>query len=356
MPDTCRAKSVTINDTTNKTLLHTGPVFLKQLVCFNSSTTEGVEATVTLYDSLDSTPAAGDARFTTCVPRQINSGILNAIIDGIIGSDQDATDGDPYDFPALSVNGLIKVLNNTIIVKCPDQTGSGTCTHGAPKGPPTAAANINGILKYLGDNLKVETPGDPSTWWTLGIGGITLIDLTGTITGFGYLSHQGFITHDDDSEMSYDRNASKVYNFPEPGIFFPHGIAVGALKTDNLSQGTGDKTYVTCVYQEAASNHTGGVVRSVYSAGKKSPASGAEILHNGQCIVDSLHIFNDDDDEMGVKILDGAEELALFVAGDNSLTQIYIPEPGLIIKNQLKIEQTAFGNEAPTSVVFREIN
>ena len=344
-------------------------VDLKQLVLFNSSTDKGVEADITLYDGVDST--ATDERFKVCLPRQIDSGFINNLIDQIIGDDPPST-LQVFDYPILCLNKVIQVFNQLVIGKCSIDTGPnptdtpvgknalGYCQHGATPGPPDALAlNLNGILWWLGNNLKIETPryssgGGDSLWWDLGIGSVTLFDYTAAITALGWIPHFGFIVHDNDSEMSYNRNASKVFDFPEPGLYFPTGIVAKSLKAET-SDAVGAATYVTAVYQQSASHHQGGTVKAVYEQGTTSASGYPKELVHGACIVDSVHIFNDDNDEQGIELYNGDELICNLYAGDNSLTSVYIPKPGFVFNDSLKFDQTSYNQNIATTIVYREV-
>ena len=81
-------------------------------------------------------------------------------------------------------------------------------------------------------------------------------------------------SHDTDTDMAYDRNQGYEVEFPYPGIYFSQGI-VGKVY-DEDSSSTSRETSVTCIYQEAASGSSGGLIKSAYSEGNTSGGWGGE--------------------------------------------------------------------------------
>jgi hypothetical protein len=163
----------------------------------------------------------------------------------------------------------------------------------------------------------------------------------------------GHWTTDDDTEMSYDRNAAKVINFPEPGLFFPTGIVGKSLRASTGS--TSSTAHVTCVYQQAPSTTIGGTMKAAFDDGDTSDPGSNQLLINQPCKIHSLHIFNDHSTEQGIKLFNGTEEIAQFYAGDNSLSQIELPKPGFIFDKNVYIRQSAYNARVRICAIYEEL-
>tara|TARA_Y100001973_G_C5187156_1_gene328592 strand:- start:775 stop:1791 length:1017 start_codon:yes stop_codon:yes gene_type:complete len=338
MADSCRGAYKEINGT-GKEVLVTGPVFLKQIVLTPTEVTDGREITVTLYDGL--TSAATDEKIKVSIPRQLNNNTLVNIINRIAGVDDGGGGANPY--PTGSLNWIIEAINDNIIA-------------------PLNSAQLPGITVPAISGFSVTTP-STGVWSAVSLDNITIFTWGGWA---GYstanplwdpfnisdLSHiSGW---DDDTEMSYDRNAAKVFDIPEPGIYFEKGIVGSALRA-STSPAAAAKTHVTCIYQQAPSTTRGGTIKAAYTDGATSDPGSNQSFIPQPCKIHSLHIFNDHSAEQGIKLFNGSEEIARFYAGDNSLSQIYLPKPGFIFDDNVNIRQDAYNGRIRVSAIYEEI-
>jgi hypothetical protein len=336
MADSCRGAYKSLTST--KQSMVQGGVFLKQVIITPIETTDGREITVTLYDGLDS--AATNEKFKVSVPRQLNNNTLVNIINRLVGVDDSS--GDPNPYPIGSINWVIEHLNDHVL------------------GP------LNAITSFpTGLNL---TFGGLTAWANF-LSNLDTAHLRIAISnGFTYSSLPGFprdlfqhFTTDDDTEMSYDRNAAKVITLPEPGLFFKTGIVGKSLRASTAS--TSSTSHVTCIYQQAPSTTIGGTIKVAYHDGGDNAEDGSfsgdpgsnQLLINQPCKIHSIHLFNDHSVEQGITFFNGTEEIARFFAGDNSLSQIYLPKPGFIFNNNVYIRQTAYNARVRLCAIYQEI-
>ena len=331
MADSCRGAYKEIN-TTSKLVLVTGPVFLKQIVLTPTEIVDGREITVTLYDGL--TSATTDEKIKVSIPRQLNNNILVNIINRIVGVDDGGGGANPY--PLGSINWMIEAMNDNII------------------GP------LNAWTFNVPSGLNLSLGG--ATEWATFLTSPNTTNLRAAITNsFTYTTIDPFNfdlwehwTTDDDTEMSYDRNAAKVFDIPEPGIFFEKGIVGKALRA-STSPAAASKTHVTCIYQQAPSTTRGGTIKAAFTDGATSDPGSNQSLIPQPCKIHSLHVFNDHSTEQGVKLFNGSEEIARFYAGDNSLSQIYLPKPGFIFDKNVNIRQDAYNARVRVTAIYEEI-
>jgi len=331
MADSCRGAYKEF-DTTSKLVVVSGAVFLKQIILTPTEVTDGREITVTLYDG--HTSATTDEKIKVSIPRQLNNNTIVNIINRIAGVDDGGGGANPY--PTGSINWIIEAINDSLIA-------------------PLNAWNFN-----VPTGLNLSFGG--ATAWATFLSTLDTSTLRSAITNsFTYTNIDPFnfsdFSHisgwDDDTEMSYDRNAARVFDIPEPGIFFEKGIVGSALRA-STSPAAASKTHVTCIYQQAPSTTRGGTIKAAYTDGETSDPGSNQSFIPQPCKIHSLHIFNDHSVEQGVKLFNGSEEIARFYAGDNSLSQIYLPKPGFIFEDGVNIRQDAYNGRVRVTAIYQE--